>query len=98
MTPEDLKTKIAELEAAAQGLGEPDKTFKLSDVAQLRIQLEGMALQDLTAKLNQMALPDIEAMNRKIADAKNATEDQQFRVDAFNTALNFIKTAVGIVL
>ncbi|MDP7548524.1 MAG: hypothetical protein QGF20_14640 [Alphaproteobacteria bacterium] len=98
MTPEDIKTKITELETAAQGLGEPEKTFKLNDVAQLRIQLEGMALQDLVAKLNQMALPDIEEMDRKIADARKATEDQQFRVDAFNTALGFIKTAVGIIL
>ena len=57
-----------------------------------------MALQDLVAKLNQMALPDIEEMDRKIADARKATEDQQFRVDAFNTALGFIKTAVGIIL
>ena len=37
MTPEDIKTKITELETAAQGLGEPEKTFKLNDVAQLRI-------------------------------------------------------------
>jgi hypothetical protein len=98
MTRDELTAKIAALKSAAAGLKEPDKTFRLNDIAALEIELEGMALDELVARLNQMTLPDIQDMDRKIAAAQQANKDNQFRVDAFNTAFGILKTALGIVL
>lgn len=98
MTRDELIAKIAALKLAAEGLEEPDKTFKLNDIAALEIELEGMALEELIASLNRMTLPEIQEMDHKIAEAQQANTDNQFRVDAFNTAFGILKTAVGIVL
>lgn len=98
MTRDELNARIAVLKAAAEGLEEPDSTFKLNDIAALEIELEGLALDELVARLNRITLPDIRKMDQKIAAARQDNTDNQFRVDAFNTAFGILKTAVGIVL
>ncbi len=98
MTREELKTKIQELTEAANGLAEPDKTFKLGEVDRLKIKLEGMALEELRQKLEQIQLPDLQQIDEQIAAAKDSTEAHQARVHAFNAAIGILKTALGIVL
>jgi len=98
MTREELDTKIQELTEAANGLEEPDRTFKLSDIDRLKIKLEGMALDELRQKMEQIQLPDLQKIDKQIAAAKDATKANQARVDGFNTAFAALKTAIGIVL
>ena len=96
MTRDELNAQIIELESAADGLEEPDKTFKLNELSILKIQLEGMALSDITAKLDNIHLPDVKEIEQKIADAKQATADHQTRVDALDSAFEKIKTVLRI--
>lgn len=98
MTPAEFANRLTELEAAAAGMEEPDKTFAEGDITLLRMEMEGARLDGLAAKIATMSLPEVSAIDAKIADARKATEDHQFRVGAFNGAIGLLKTAVGIVL
>ena len=86
------------LEQAAEGFNEPDKTFMLDDVSRLKIQLEGMAISDIVAKMNVISLPELGKMNANIQAAKNANSSQSQRVEAFKSAFNFIKSVIGIII
>lgn len=98
MTKEEILSKIAELEEAAKSMDEPDKTFKLSDIDQLKIELEGLAISDVAEKMRSISLPEIEQMDSNIAAAKDATAAHSQRVLAFNMAFEFIKGALGIII
>ena len=98
MTKEQLQRKIQELTEAASGLTEPDKTFALGEVYQLKIKVEGMALVQLRQKLEQIELPSLQEMNEYIKAANDATKANQRRVDALNSAIGLLKTGLGIVL
>jgi len=98
MTRKELDNKIRELTETADGLDEPDKTFKLNEVDRLKIEIEGMALQELRNKLEQIQLPDIEEMDEQIAAAKDATTAHKTRVDAFNAAIEILTAALNIAL
>jgi len=98
ITTEQLLVKIQELKEAAESMTEPDKTFALSDIDGLQIQLESMALSDIAAKLNAISLPEIKEMDEEIAKAKNAMAEHQKRVDAFNFAFQLITKVLKIAL
>lgn len=98
MTKEELLKKIAELESAAQRLDEPDKTFALSDVDQLKIQIEGLALSDLAAKMQAIQLPDLAEIDTQIAAAKKATAAQAAMVEAVSKGCQGIKFAMKLAL
>ncbi len=98
MTKEELQNKIQELTEAANGLEEPDKTFALSDVDRLKIEVEGMALAEILQKLEQIKIPDLQEMDKQIKAAKDANNSATKRVDALNFALKLLKTGLGIVL
>lgn len=98
MTKEELQNKIQELTDAANGLEEPDKTFALSDVDKLKIELEVMALADVLQKLEQIQIPDLQEMDKHIKAAKDATNIATQRVYALNFAIKVLKTGLGIVL
>lgn len=98
MTRDELKTKINELKDVASSLAEPDKTFKLGEINQLEIELEGMALDEIRQKLDQISLPSVQEMDDLIDKAKKATEEHQSRVNAFNGAFSILKKALGIVI
>ncbi|MDH3597431.1 MAG: hypothetical protein OEU09_22315 [Rhodospirillales bacterium] len=98
MTREELEAEIQRLKHGAEGLDEPDKTFKLNDIAQLEIELQGMALADITAALRDITLPDLNEMKAQIDAAVDATKAHEQRVNAFNTAFGLLKTGLGIVL
>jgi hypothetical protein len=98
MTKEELETKIQELTEVANGLEEPEKTFKLADINTLKITLEGMALEELRKKMDQIQLPDLQEIDKQIAVAKAATEAHNIRVDAFNVAFELLKKGLDIVI
>jgi len=98
MTKDELETKITELKVAANGLNEPKKTLKLNVVARLKMDINGMALDDIVAKLGGIDLPTLQKMDSLIAKAKSATEAHNKRVEYFDQAVGMIKTAIGIVL
>ena len=98
MTKEELETKIQELTEAANSLEEPEKTFKLADINNLKMALESLALEVLMEKMAQIQLPDLQEMDKQIAAAKTATEAHNTRVDAFNAAFDLLKKGLDIVL
>lgn len=98
MDKQELLNKIESLEHAAEGFNEPDKTFMLDDVSRLKIQLEGMAISDIAAKMNAISLPKLDEMNANINAAKDANSSQSQRIEAFKSAFNFIKGVLGIVV
>jgi len=98
MTRDQLLQSISELEAAANNMDEPDKTFKLSDIDQLKMELDGMALSDINARMAAISLPDINEMNSNIASAKDANNQHTQRVAAFNSAFQFITGVLKFVI
>jgi len=98
MNKQELLDKIELLRQAAEGLDEPDKTFKLSDISILIIKLEALAISEITQKMNLISLPEISDMDAEIQAANNAINSHENRVLAFNNAFNFIKGAIGIVV
>ena len=98
MTEEELQTKIEELTEAANGLTEPDKTFALGEVDQLKIKMEGMTLADLRQNLEQIQLPAIQEMNEYITAAKDTTRAYQQRVNALSSAIGLLRTGLRMLL
>ena len=98
MTKDEILEKIAVLNQAAENLEEPDKTLKLSNLDQLKIELLGMAISEIADKMQSITLSDIEEMEANIKVAKDAAVANSDRVAAFNRAYNFIKGTIGIVL
>ncbi len=98
MDKQELINKIELLRQAAEQMDEPNRTFNLDDVSQLRIQFESMAISDIAEKMRSIYLPEIAEMNKNIQAANNATTNQSQRVEAFNNAYNFIKRAIGLVV
>ena len=98
MTREELETEIGRLKQGAEGLDEPDKTFKLNDIAQLEIELQGMALADVTAALRDITLPDLNEMKAQIDAAVDATSAHERRVNAFNTAYGLLTKGLRLAV
>lgn len=98
MNRQELMEKIEALEEAASGLEGAARIFKGNDIKQLKIQIEGMAIDDIESKMSQIELPDLEDMDKAIQEASDAIKSQNDRVAAFDKAYSFIKTAVGVVV
>lgn len=98
MTKDEILAKITELKEAAEGLDEPEKTFKLSDIDQLEIEVQGMAISDVADKMRTISLPALQDMDAAIQAARDATAAQAQRLAAFDKAYGFIKGALGILL
>jgi hypothetical protein len=98
MTRQELETKMNELKEAAKNLDEPDKTFSRNEIRRINMDIQGMALDEIRRKLDQIKLPTIEEMDEKIAAAKDATASMEVRVQAFNAGIRILKGALGFVL
>ena len=98
MDKQELLNKIELLRQAAEQMDEPNRTFKLDDVSQLKIQLESMAISDIADKIRSIELPTITEMETNIQAANEAISNQSQRVEAFNTAYNIIKGVIGLVV
>lgn len=98
MDKQEVLSKIEALRQAAEGFNEPDKTFMLDDISRLKIQLEGMAISDIAAKMNAISLPKLDEMNANIQAANSANASQSQRVEAFKNAFNFIKGIIGVIV
>lgn len=98
MNKQQLINKIEELRQAANGFEGATKAFKLSEISVLNIQIEGMEIHDIAAKMNSITLPDLASMDVAIENAASAIKSQQQRVHAFEQAYSFIKTALGMVI
>jgi len=98
MDENELLSKINELERVAKTLDEPEKTFKLCEISQLRIEAAGMAISDVAAKMKAISLPRIEEMDTQIAAAADATSAHSARVAAFDSAYRILKGFLGLVV
>ncbi len=98
MTKEEIEAKIEELKESADDFEEPDRTFSLGKINQLEIELQGMALSEITALMASIELPEIESMEQQIQAASDATKEQSERVEAFNNAFDFLKGCLEIAL
>lgn len=98
MTKEEIESKIAELKESVDDFSEPERTFKLSKINQLEIELQGMALSDIAALMSDIELPEIESMEQHIQAANDATKEQSERVEAFNKAYDLLEGALEIAI
>lgn len=98
MTPEDLNQRIAEMKTVAAALFEPDKTLQQIQIRNLQNQIDGMALAELAAHLEQIALPDLAKIDEMIKEAQDAQKAQEDRVNALNSVFSIVSKAVGLVL
>jgi hypothetical protein len=90
MTEAELRAKIAELETAAEMLDGGAQAIALNKIDALKNELDGLALDALRARLQQMTLPDIQEMKAKIAAARKATETHNNRIKAINDVVAII--------
>lgn len=98
MEKQELLNKVGLLQQAAEGLDEPNKSFKLDDISRLKIQIEGMAISDIAQKMNSISFPDIAEMDANIQASNSVESAQQHKVEAFNSAFNFIKGVISVAL
>lgn len=98
MTKAELEERIQTLSEMTEGLGGLDKILKQNDINALKMVLEGMALGEITNKLDQITLPNQEEMDSHIQAAKSAIEARNNGVAMFDVAFGALKTAIGIVL
>lgn len=95
MTREELQARIAELRKAAEGLEEP---FTLNDINRLEMRLAGLSLDDITARLAAIELPEVGHIDQAIAAAREASAERAAQVAALDRALALLARAVGLVL
>lgn len=98
MDKQSLLNKISQLEQAAQQMDEPDKTFKLDDISELKILIYSMAVPDIVDKMQSIDLPSLQEIDSNIQLAIQATRAHEQRVSAFNKAYEIIKGAIGLAL
>ena len=98
MTKQELNLKIAYLKALTEHLEEPDKTFKLNEIALISMDIDAMALDELVNKLAQISLTDAETMDEEILAARCAMDNQQKLIKAVDFGIKLIKTALDIIL
>ena len=98
MNKQEILDKIEELNQAAEGLEGATRVFKLNDVSQLKITLEGMSIQDVADKMSSISLPDLSEMEEAIQEASDSIKSHDQRVAAFNKAFSFIKTSLSIIV
>ena len=79
-------------------MDEPDKTFKLDDISQIKISIDSMAVSDIAEKMQSIELPSLQEMDSNIDLAIQATSSHEQRVSAFNKAYGIIKGAIGLAL
>jgi len=94
MTEHELELKLLSLTKLAENMPEPDRTFKLNEIDQLKIQLQGTALNELRTKLEQVTLIDNHAIDKKIVAAKETTATQETVLKTIDFSLNVIKIAL----
>ena len=96
MTPSELRSKIAALRQAANGLDAPEKASRLQDVAILETDIHGMALDDIVRRLSRIDLPSQTQVDDLIAEAGDAANAHGQRVRCFDRALALLKAAMGM--
>jgi hypothetical protein len=98
MDKQALLNKIAQLEQAAGQMSEPQRTFKLDDISQLKITIESMAVEEIAAKMAAIDLPKLQEVDGNIALEVEASGTESQRIKAFNLAYGLIKGALGLVV
>lgn len=98
MDKQALLNKISQLEQAAQQMDEPDKTFTLDDISQIKISIASMSISDIAQKMQSLDLHSIQEMDSSIQLAIQATSTHSQRMRAFNNAYGIIKVVIGLVL
>lgn len=98
MDKQDLLKKVSMLKQAAEDMDEPDKTFKLDDVSQMKIAIESMSISDIAQKMQQIDTPKIQEIDDSIQLALQATASHSQRVHAFNKAYGVIKGAIKLAI
>ncbi|MDQ7090173.1 MAG: hypothetical protein Q9M50_05940 [Methylococcales bacterium] len=95
MTKNELELNIVTLTQLAQKMPEPDRTFKLGEIDELAIQLQGVALNDLKSRLDKVNLTELETIDHQISATKNRSESQESTVEAFDFGMMLIKKALN---
>ena len=98
MNKEELLEKIDNLKQVAETLEGNTRVYKLNDISQLKIEIEGMSIEDIATKMSSISLPDISQMQESIQEASSSITSQDNKISAFNTAYGIIKTALNIII
>ncbi|MBK1887769.1 hypothetical protein [Marinobacter sp. DY40_1A1] len=98
MTKNELIEKINSMKSAAENMDEPEKTFSLSDIRQLEIEVMGMSVSSIAEKMQAVNLPSVHDMDSNIKNANNSTIEHSQRVGYLNSAISLVKEALNIVV
>lgn len=98
MDKQTLLHNVLLLRQAAEKIDEPEKTFKLDDVSQLKIAIESMAISDIAQKMQQIDTPGKQVIDDSIQLALQANLSQSQRLDAFNKAYGVIKAVMKLAV
>src|SRR3954471_24307060 len=97
MTRAELTDAISKLETAINTLAEPDKSEKKIELSTFKIQLQGMALDDITGRLARLSV-DRADMQAKIAAANEANRAHEERVAMIDGIFDKLTGALGLVI
>ena len=96
MTEDELKQTITKLESALQTFEGVEFAEKQTEVESLKDKLASMVFDGVIEKFESIPEFEINAFRQKVKDAVDATKERQAQVDAFNTAMVFIKRLLGV--
>jgi len=96
MTRAELTDAISKLETAIGSLNEPDKSLKRIELSTLKIQVQGMAIDEITIRL-QRAPVDLADIRSKIAAANDATNTHKERVAMIDGIFDKLKGVLALI-
>ena len=96
MTKDELQQNIENLESALGIFEGVEFTEKQTEVQLLKDKLASMVFDDVIEILESISAFEIDAFRQKVKEVVDATKERQAQVDAFNTAMGFIKPLLGV--
>lgn len=91
MDKQAIMNKIEDLKIASDNLDEPEHTLLSGEIRRLKIKLEGMAISEITAKMDAISFPSISQIDNLIKEAKDAENSQSKRIGAIKVVVDMFK-------
>ncbi|MFT5756921.1 MAG: hypothetical protein ACI9LM_001646 [Alteromonadaceae bacterium] len=98
MTREELENKIELLEGVADSLSGLARLKANTEINLIKNELAVRGVEDISNLMTSISLPELADMDSKILAASDATKTQEERIGYLNTAVGFIKNALGVAL
>ena len=98
MNENELTQAIESLETALSGFEGIEFVEQQTKLLELKNEVAGRVFDSVIADLQAIPEFDAQEFRKLVAAANDATKARQAQVDAFNSAVGFLRRAVGLVL